>query len=205
MKIYKDLEQGSDDWLKIRLGKITGSRVKDVFKADNLSLVDELISELVTEQIEDNYESEDMIRGKTMEPIARRAYEELMNCKVEKVGFISSGKYPWLGYSPDGLIMNGEHYYKGIEIKCPRTKNHVKTIRQNKVPAEYKPQVLLIFLIAKHVEEVDFITYDNRFYIRPIHIVNVKRSECEEDLKEMEATLLKFWNKFEKYYNDITF
>jgi hypothetical protein len=36
-----DVEQGSQEWLRMRLGKITGTRLKEVFKSDNLPLIDE--------------------------------------------------------------------------------------------------------------------------------------------------------------------
>lgn len=205
MKIFKDIKQGSPEWFNLKLGKITGSRVKDVLKTDNLSLVDELIAEIITEQMEECYQSFEMQRGSELEPIARKAYEEFKGVSVEQVGFISSGKYPWLGLSPDGLIANGEKYVKGIEIKCPKTSTHVKYIRQNTLPNDYKPQVLLYFLVGKNIDEVDFISYDNRFTIRPIHIVTVKREEVQKDIDELEKALLKFWDKFEKYYNQITF
>ncbi len=50
--IVSELAQGSYDWLLIRKGKITGSRAKEVFKSNNLPLIDELIAELGTEEIE---------------------------------------------------------------------------------------------------------------------------------------------------------
>ena len=39
--IEVEVEQGSIEWLKMRLGKVTGTRLKNVFKTDNLTLIDE--------------------------------------------------------------------------------------------------------------------------------------------------------------------
>ena len=47
MKIYAELIQGSEEWKTVRRGMITGTRLKEVFKTDNLSLIDELIAERI--------------------------------------------------------------------------------------------------------------------------------------------------------------
>ncbi|HLT42626.1 MAG TPA: YqaJ viral recombinase family protein [Sphingobacteriaceae bacterium] len=205
MIIYKDFQQGSIEWLQIRLGKVTGSRIKEVMTKDNLPLVDKLIAESVTEEIEEGYVSREMQRGKDLEPFAKAKYAKATGQKVEEVGFIVSKKYPWLGYSPDGLIKTKGLYKKGIEIKCPSTHTHVKYIRQSKLPNEHKYQVLGFFLIAQDLEEVDFISYDDRFSIKPLHIVTVTRSEVETELIELENALVKFNDKFQKYYDSILF
>jgi hypothetical protein len=48
------VEQGSLEWLKLRLGKITGTRLKEVFKSDNLPLVYKMIAEIDSEEVEVN-------------------------------------------------------------------------------------------------------------------------------------------------------
>lgn len=203
--IIENLEQGSLEWHQIRLGKVTGSRIKGVTAKDNLPLIDELIAEIISGQAEEIYPNAAMQRGIDLEPIAIASYEEVTGLKVENVGFVVSDKYEWLGHSPDGLIKIDGVFKKGIEIKCPSTKVHVKYIRQNKVPAEYRGQVLNLFLTVPEIEEVDFISFDDRFEKKPLHIVNTKREEVEDDLKELEASLVKFYAKFQAYYNQITF
>jgi putative phage-type endonuclease len=206
MKIYKSIEQGSPEWHALRLGKVTGTRLKELMGKDNLSLVDELIAEMISGQTEDVFINFAMQRGTDLEPIARKAYEEYSECKVEEIGFIQSDKYEWFGMSPDGLIMEGAgKYLKAIEIKCPSTKKHVQYIRQGTLPAEYKYQVYASFLINEEQIEHDFISFDNRFLSKPIHIVNTRRADIAEELKEIEEAMEKFWVKFEKYYNLVTF
>lgn len=205
MIIHKDINQGSLEWLQLRLGKITGSRIKEAMAKDNLSLVDKLIAESVTDEVEESYVSREMQRGKDLEPIAKAYYAKMTNQKIEEVGFISSEKYDWLGFSPDGLIKKQRKYIKGIEIKCPSTHTHIRYIRQNQLPNEHKYQVFGLFLIAQDVEEVDFISYDDRFSIKPLHIVTIKRSEVETELLELETALIKFNEKFKKYYDAILF
>ena len=51
MKIL-NLQQRSEEWFKARLGVITGSRASNVFKSNNLTLVDEMIAERMTQSVE---------------------------------------------------------------------------------------------------------------------------------------------------------
>jgi hypothetical protein len=205
MKIFRDIEQGSPEWLKLRLGKVTGTRLKKLRSKDNLGLIDELIAEMISEQVEEIRTSESMQRGSDMEPIARREYEEFTGHKVEQFGFLQSTKFEWFGLSPDGLINENGIYTKGVEIKCPDTDTHVRYIRQDIVPAEYRDQVFSYFMVNPDLIEHDFVSYDNRFLIKPLHIVNTRREDIKEELAQIDEELEKFWKKFQKYYNLITF
>jgi putative phage-type endonuclease len=207
MRIHKVI-QGTDAWKRIRLGKITGTRIKNIAKADNLSVVDELIAETISDEIEeDGFINEAMQRGIDYEPLARSEYEKRMNVKVEEFGFLQHSEHDWLGLSPDGLIKseNGK-YEKGIEIKCPSTATHVRYIRMNSLPNEYKYQVYNYFLVCQDIQTVDFISYDTRFGIKPMHIITIKRDDIQAELTATNIMILKFWNeKFKKYYEQVTF
>jgi hypothetical protein len=43
--IEHKVEQGTPEWHKLRIGRITSSRVADIMKSDNLKVVDALIYE----------------------------------------------------------------------------------------------------------------------------------------------------------------
>ena len=79
--IIHDVNQGSIEWFNIRKGKITGTKAKDVFKSSNLTLVDKMIAELGSDEVEEGHTSIAMQRGVDMEPIARKIYEDLKRCK----------------------------------------------------------------------------------------------------------------------------
>lgn len=201
MKII-NVKQGSQEWSEFRLGKITGTRIKKALSSTNLDLVDELIAEMVSGKSEDNYESEDMVRGTEYEPLAVEAYEKEFGVKVDRIGLIQHDKYDWLCMSPDGLF-NGNT--KGIEIKCPKTKTHTKYIRMGKVPAEYWHQVLSMFLINENLKSHDFISYDPRFTLKPLFVVTTNREEVKTALEVLESDLVLFWNKVLKYHDQIVF
>ncbi len=204
MKIH-ECKQGSAEWKALRLGMITGTRLKDVFKPDNLSVVDDLIAERISDAIEDSYVNDAMKRGVELEPIARMEYELKTGNQVEQLGFCISNEYNYLGLSPDGLIKINGKYKIGIEIKCPNTNTHVRYIRMNKIPNEYKFQILNYFLVCQDLERVDFISFDDRFTVNPMHIITIKRNELSDDILKAKMELEKFWIKFEKYYNQVIF
>lgn len=54
--------------------------------------------------------------GSLTEPQARQCYAEMTNSKVVRLGLIINPVAPWLGYSPDGYVIEKN---KIIEIKCP--------------------------------------------------------------------------------------
>lgn len=198
--IELNLEQRSPEWFKARLGKITGTRLKEIFKADNLPLIDEMIAEIISEQFEDNYVNSSMQRGIDLEPIVKEYYELLKEIKIINIGFCLSEENDYLGLSPDGFTKDRKG---AIEIKCPSTKNHVKYIRMNQIPNDYKHQCYCYFLVNKSLEWLDFISFDDRFKSKIMFIHRINRSEILEELEKTEAELNKFILKFEKYYKQI--
>jgi len=201
MKIFK-VKQGSPAWFKVRLGKITGSRLKQLMSTDNLSLLDIMVAEQVTGMSEESdYVSEEMQRGTDLEPMARREYERHTKKKVRLVGFAGSDTYPLFGFSPDGFV----GHFGAVEFKCPNTKNHVKTIRQGKIPSQYKHQAMCYFLVNKKIKWLDYVSYDPRFTFKPLYILRVTREEMQADLEEAEEALFKFFKKFDNIKQAIIF
>ena len=85
LTIYRELEQGTEEWLAARCGILTASTVgqlitpKTVKTANNdysRALVTALVAERVTGYVEPIVPSRDMERGTLDEPYARAAYAE---------------------------------------------------------------------------------------------------------------------------------
>ena len=204
MRVY-DMEQRSPEWHAIRKGVITGTRVKEVFASNNLKLVDKLIGEKYSDADEDMISSAAIQRGIDLEPHARREYERYTGLEVDDLGFVLHADRDWHGHSPDGMVKVNSKHVIGIEIKCPNTSTHVRYIRMNKLPAEYRHQVYNMFLVNPDIERVDFISYDNRFTIKPIHIIPIHRADVQVELDEIDAGLVAFMDKMNKYEQLVTF
>lgn len=205
MNLTKELDQRSNEWKAARKGSIGGTRAKAVMMKNNLPLVDELIAERHSDEMEDNFVNEAMQRGIDLEPIAIGEFCDATSYEVESFGLVTNEKFPGCHLSPDGLILDGAGVpMAGVEIKCPSTKKHVEYIRTGKLPAEYKYQVYHYFLLADTIDQMFFVSYDPRFEIKPLHIVPINREEIKADLEEYETGLLKFIEKLDKYETQIT-
>lgn len=198
-----DVEQGSYDWHNLRVGKVTSTRLKKVMSANNLEVIDEMIAEIETGYTEDVdvFVSEDMQRGTDLEPVAASAYEELTGSKTELCGFVTSDEMQLLGLSPDRWV--GED--GAIEIKCPKSKTHIKTIRQGQIPNDHKYQVMCYFLVNPDLKWLDFVSFDPRIVKKPLFVHRVTRDELEGELQLCQTELQKFFKKFEKIKTEIFF
>jgi hypothetical protein len=191
MKII-NCKQGTDEWLKARLGVATASNFKKIVQPVSGDLSStlkhyalELASQLLTTDQEETYQSEAMARGNELEPEARQDYEEFYFTKVEEVGFVSCGDY---GYSPDGLV--GEDGL--VEFKCPNQVTHTKYLSENRLPLEYKPQVLGGLLCMPERKWCDFVSYHPSFIgDKKRFIKRIYRKDNEEFIDKLKKGLEK--------------
>jgi len=196
-----NVEQGTYEWHELRLNRITSSRVADIFKKDNLSLIDEMIAERVLMEVpEDGYVSEAMQWGKEHEDEAAQEWAKRTGCVAEQVGFCTNDIYDYIAMSPDRLTPDRTG---GCEIKCPNTATHVQFIRMGIIPAKHIRQVEQYFLVNEKQEWLDFVSFDPRFTPKPYHAVRVERNAFV--LENTMNELVKFWDKLDKYYQQVTF
>lgn len=162
MKIYEELEQGSEEWLEARRGLLTASEMKLILTptlkvANNEKTrahVWEIAAQAVTGHTEPQYISDDMLRGMYDEITARELYSKHY-APVTEVGFITNDKWGIeIGYSPDGLV--GDDGL--IEIKSRAQKFQFETIAKGLVPPEYELQLQAALLVSER-EWIDYISY----------------------------------------------
>lgn len=109
---WLQLDQGSEEWLAARRGKITGSRFKDArdklrdgktpSKAC-LSYAMDVARERVGGSAPAKFQNAAMRTGTEQEPFARAMYEARTGYMVDEAGFYLSDDAVF-GLSPDGLI-----------------------------------------------------------------------------------------------------
>ncbi len=199
------LEQRSEAWYHIRLGRITGTSFNDLMAKPDTKCYNDLITdiagEIITEEKEDTdeYTSPAMERGVELEVEARKIYESLFECNVEQIGFITPDEdsefNEWIGISPDGLI--GED--GGLEIKCPLRKTHLNYIENGVLPTVYKNQVQSSLWITGR-KWWDFMSYypDMKPFIIRVYPDKELHLKYEERLRE-SINLIK--QKIEVYKN----
>lgn len=198
MKIL-DVQQGTEEWKAARLGVITGTRLKCVLGKASKTLLYELLAESLA-PVKENGASEEMERGVEYEYEAVNTYEAITGNLTEGVGLCLHDAYDWLGVSPDALVKVGKKYTGAIEVKCPDTKTHIKYLVENKIPSEYKAQVLQYFIVNTDLEWLDFVSYDPRIDLdeMKIAIIRVTREELKEDIEAAMEKLFKFREQWEK-------
>lgn len=188
-------EQRSPEWYAARAGRLTASDAKKALgvlkgggePAERRDLRMRLVLERLTGQPqEDDFDNDDMRRGRELEGAARQAYEAESGEFVETTGFISHNEL-MVGCSLDGHIGD----FAGIvEIKVPRSANHLECLKARAVPDRYLPQVVHSLWITG-AEFADFVSYDPRFpeHLR-LAIVRVTRTSV--DLAEHEKKVRAF-------------
>ena len=161
MEIITGIEQGSDEWLNMRLGWITASKFKDVIAGGagktRKSYMYQLAAEAITGERVESFSNEYMEWGTATEPQARSMYEFDTGNTVEEVSFVKLNQLNKIGISPDGLIGDDG----GIEIKCPKTTTQIETFLSGKMPAIHKAQVQGSLWVTGR-EWWDFVSFDPR-------------------------------------------
>ena len=158
------MDQGTEEWFTIRIGKVTASRVADViaktktgYSASRDNYMAQLVCERLTGQKGESFTNAAMQHGTETEPLARAAYEASQDVLVDEVGFVPHPTIEMAGASPDGLV--GDDGL--IEIKCPNTATHIDTLLSQTVPGKYNTQMQFQMACTGR-QYCDFVSFDNR-------------------------------------------
>ena len=185
------MEQRSPEWHQLRKGKITGTGLSRIMGTP--SAKKEYFYEIIAERLmvgnpdAEEYENS-MDRGLRLEDDGIAEFEFATGKKVEKMGICESSENPQIINSPDGLIGEDE----AVEIKCMGGKNHIKFWFENEVPNNYAWQVIQYFVVNKNLKTLWFVGYNPDIPTHPLHILEVKRSEKEKEIKKALKAQEKF-------------
>jgi putative phage-type endonuclease len=187
------IEQGSEAWLQLRLGKVTASRVADIMaktktgvSASRGNYLIELALQRLTGTVEQGYTNDAMAWGTATEPQARVAYEVKTGNFVDQIAFVEHEIIEWFGCSPDGLIDKDGM----IEIKCPNSATHWATIKDNKIPSKYMIQMQTQMACTGR-KWCDFVSFDPRMPERSQ--LFIKRAERDQTMiDEIETEVMQF-------------
>ena len=193
------VQQGSEAWHQMRLGKVTASRVADLLaktktgpSASRGNYLIELALQRVTKTIEESYTNAAMEWGTQTEPQARVAYEVKTGNFVDQVAFIDHPTIAGFGCSPDGIVAADGL----IEIKCPNSATHWSYIKVNEPPNKYFIQMQAQMAVTG-AKWCDFVSFDPRMPERSqLLVVRVMRDP--EYILYMEAEISSFLKEVEK-------
>ena len=199
--ITLDCEQGSEEWLKARLGIPTATGFENIVTATGkkssgqIKYMAELIEESILGLQDNTFRSNFMERGNQLEPLARSAYEFITGNDVIQVGGVYLDEHKEVMVSPDGLIPKLK---KGLELKCPKMSTHIRYLLEGGVPAEYIVQVQANLWVTGY-DTWDFVSYCPEYQKQTIYLYTVKRDEVL--MKAFDKLIPQFLNTLRAYKN----
>lgn len=161
MQIVTDIEQGTPEWLAMRLGIVTCSELEALlvngkgeagFGVAAFTYMNQLIGERITgEAAELTFATRATERGHELEAKARDLYMAREEVELFSAGIILNHG---CGYSPDALVdLDGL-----VEIKTKLPKFQVDVILSGEIPKEHAAQCQGGLWVSER-EWIDFISY----------------------------------------------
>lgn len=198
------IEQGSSEWLKQRLGKITGSRIGDLmtsgkkgemFGKTSLSYIYEVCAErdLLQKYIDDDYlfdiyQQQVSINNKFIEfghdneDFAAERYQLVTECKLEECESIQHPTISHFSASPDRIAIK-DGLRKVVEIKVPLPKTfmeYMAEVKDNETLKSVNPKYYyqtMAEMACTGLDKADFVVFCP-FLKHNIHIVEITRDEA---------------------------
>jgi len=201
------VEQRSEEWFKVRRGKITSSEYHKIMgKAAELS---DTTKTYLLERVSELFGAESVTPGNAAtewgtkwEPTAVDYYADIKKTPVQAASFIVHSDY--YGGSPDGLVAPDGI----IEVKCPHNSaNHFKhgLIKSDEDFKKKKPDYYyqcLSNMVCANAQWCDFISFDPR--VKEDYMMFVYRLHRNEDeIKRMLERLDTAVEYMKQLENDI--
>ena len=203
MRFY-DVEQNSDEWFDLRLGKATASNFACFMANDGKAFGEpakryalQLALEIMTgRKASYGFENEHTKRGHEQEPIARQLYEDMTFSEVTNGGFFCHETY---GDSPDGLVGSDG----GIEIKCVVADTHKANLKRRSFDPAYRWQ-LIGHLDCTGREWFDFVSYCSDFPEgKQLFVHRLYRQDYQEELTRLRARRAEFLQLVQQEINEV--
>lgn len=191
--IIIDCVQGSPEWWAARCGVPSASEFDKILTPAKLEpsksadgYMNKLIAEWYRGKPDETFQSEWMKRGNEFEEEARQWYAFTQDCEPRKAGFCKTEGSDVLlyGCSPDALV--GEP--GGLEIKSVISGTMVGYVMENRIPLEYKLQVIGSLLVTGR-EWWDFLVYHPDF--KPL-LIRTWRKDVQKEITVLSDALNKF-------------
>jgi putative phage-type endonuclease len=200
--------QGTPEWLALRCGKVTASRIGDMSaktksgpSASRAAYMGQLVAERLTGMVQESYQSQAMLNGIEREPEARAGYCYRNDMTIEEVAFVNHPTIPMAGCSPDGLI--GKDGL--IEIKCPQVHTHIETLLTETIDGKYLKQMQFQMAVCNRAW-CDYLSYhphmptQMRLWVKRVPrddgIIAELESEVREFQRELEARVEKLRERY---------
>lgn len=200
---WMDVDQRSVEWLQVRTGVTTASRIPDIvarlkvnaasgkkgdYKASRRNYMIELICERLTGRASEHYVTDFMVRGAEDEELARAAYEMQTDEDVERGGFYLHDSVEYFGASPDARVGD-----KGLlELKNLKPEKHYEILRGGTIPDDFIWQMNAQLACAPEREWVDYGSFCKEMLSPKLRLFIRRHLRDRERVAEVEAEVRKF-------------
>jgi putative phage-type endonuclease len=194
MRSFHDIQQNTDEWSALRLGKFTGSVAGDLFMGKSTAGYQKAIYSPVYERMfgekPEGFRGKWMDRGHEVEPFAAQQYETETFNQTTNGGFWQVGE--WFGASPDRMVEKDGM----LEIKCPAYNTMIDYLIDGKLPKIYKWQVVS-HMYAADRDWCDFMAFEPRLTPLVLRVHRDEKTEAElvaklaESVEKAQALMVK--------------
>ena len=174
---YFDIEQGSEQWLQMKIGVFSSSEIFHLFtepktkkdKDDGVlsqsakSYIEGKAEEIIYNEPSSLPDMDALLWGQECEPLAAEAYAHITKQELFEIGFVTLGEDT--GTSPDRYVGNDGL----LEIKCPHKKlKHIKNIMYLNSPKDLLKHYKQYYYQCQHQMYItgrkwcDFVSFDKR-------------------------------------------
>ena len=193
-----EIEQRTPEWLAMRCGMVTASRLGDVIKklavncksgkkgepaATRANYAIELACERLTGFSADHYVTPYMEWGMEWEEVARAAYQIATGLDIQDGGFAIHPQIEQFGASIDFRVGTDG----GGEIKCLKAENHYRIVTEGVIPDEHLTQ-MVGEMACYDLNWIDFVAF-NKYFPKKQRLF-VKRLWRDETVNETIGSLL---------------
>jgi hypothetical protein len=201
---FHDVEQNSEVWLALRMGKPTcsmfgsfmanyGKPFGEPAKREALRIA---LERVTGRRAEHAFSNDHIERGHEQEPVAKMLYAEDYFADVTNGGFFDCGLW---GDSPDGRVGSAGL----IEIKSVIASTHYETIRRGSFDPAYKWQ-LVGHIDCTGCDWVDFVSYCSDFPRESqLCVYRVHRSDISDELRMLSERRAAFLDLVDQIEHEI--
>ena len=197
LEIFKELVQGTEEWLQLRAGIVTASEFSQVLakgkgktkegepkeSKTRRTLMLKKAGERITGDPMDTYSNKHMERGTEQEGVARDLYVVHSGNVVTECGFMKNGN---VGCSPDGLISDDGL----VEIKSRLAHIQADSLLKDAVPRENIAQIQGGLWISQR-KYLDYVSYcpGMPLFIKRIEPDLIYQENLKQELQAFETEL----------------
>lgn len=183
-----------EEWLDARLGKVTGTRLKDLIVKRGTAKKKGFY-EIIAERIALPASDENVMdRGTRLEEEAIKKFEKATKKKVNTdLVIFSRDDNKDIAISPDGYIEKKGKVTEAVECKCLSSASHIEAYLTKQVPNEYEGQKVQYFVVNDDLEVLYFCFYDPRMP-KDFFYLTVLRTDVQvqvDEYLELEREILK--------------